>query len=109
MKSTLTALLAGATLLCATVALPAAADDDNDDMDMAQMRAVSTASGLISPEQAIEKALAAKAGTVSETELERKKGKYTYEIEVVDAQGVEWEIDLDASTGDVKRVERDSD
>jgi uncharacterized membrane protein YkoI len=107
MKPTLTPLLTGALLLSATVALPAAADDD--DMDMAQMRAVSSASGLISPEQAIEKALAAKAGTVNEAELERKMGKYYYEIEVVDAQGVEWDIDLDAVTGDVKRIKRDSD
>ena len=61
MKRSLIPLLAGALMLGAAVALPAAADDDNDDMDMAQMRAASTASGLISPEQAIERALAAKA------------------------------------------------
>lgn len=105
MRATLSPLLAGSLLLSAAVALPAAADDD----DIAEMRAVSAASGLISPEQATEKALAAKPGTVSETELERKMGKYYYEVEVVDAQGVEWEIDLDATTGEVKRVKRDSD
>ena len=60
MKAKLTPLLVGALLLSATIALPAAADDDNDDMDMAQMRAASSASGLISPEQAIERALATK-------------------------------------------------
>jgi uncharacterized membrane protein YkoI len=105
MKAKSSSLLAGVLLLSAAVALPAAADDD----DMAEMHAVSSASGLISPEQAIEKALAAKAGTVDDADLDRKLGKYYYEIEVIDAQGVEWDIDIDAVTGDVKRVKRDSD
>ncbi len=105
MKAMLTPLLAVAMLTGATFALPAAADDD----DVAEMRAISAAAGLISPEQAIEKALAAKPGTAIEADLDRKLGKYYYEVEVIDAQGVEWEIYLDAATGEVKHVKRDSD
>lgn len=105
MKATLIPLLAAAMFTGAAFALPAAADDD----DVAEMRAISSAAGLISPEQAIEKALAAKPGTAIDADLDRKLGKYYYEVEVIDAQGVEWEIHLDAKTGEVKRVKRDSD
>jgi uncharacterized membrane protein YkoI len=73
------------------------------------MRAVSAAVGLISPEQAVERALAAKAGTVVDVDLERKRGQHYYEIEIIDAQGVEWEIDIDAKSGEVRRTKRDWD
>jgi uncharacterized membrane protein YkoI len=105
MKAMLTSFLAAAMLAGGAFALPAAADDD----DTAEMRALSTAAGLISPEQAIEKALAAKPGTAIDADLDRKLGKYYYEVEVIDAQGVEWEVHLDATTGEVKRVKRDAD
>lgn len=104
MKATLTPLLAAALLTGVAFALPAAADDDD-----AEMRAMSSAAGLISPEQAIEKAVAAKPGTAIDTDLDRKLGKYYYEVEVIDGQGVKWEVHLDAATGEVKRVERDWD
>lgn len=44
---------------------------------------------------------------VSETDLDKERTRYVYEIEVVDAKGVEWDIDLDAKTGDVLKQERE--
>ena len=104
MRAKLNALVGGAMLLSAVVAAPVLADDDT-----AEMRAVSVAAGLISPEQAVERALAARAGTVVDVDLEHKRGQHYYEIEIVDAQGVEWEIDVDAKSGDIRHTERDRD
>lgn len=39
--------------------------------------------------------------TIGDTELEEKYGKYIYQVELRDAQGRKWEIDLDAVTGEV--------
>jgi uncharacterized membrane protein YkoI len=44
---------------------------------------------------------------VIETDLDREMGRYVYEIEVLDAQGVVWEMDLDAKTGEVIKSKRD--
>ena len=75
--------------------------------EMAEMRAISKTANLITPEKAIEKALAAKPGTVVDTDLDRKFKSYYYEIEIIDAQAVEWEVDIDAKTGEVRRIKRD--
>ena len=95
------AMLIGGALVVA----PAAFAQDAD--DMAEMQAASKAAGLIPPEQAIAKALAAKPGTVVDADVDRKFKKYYYEIEIVDAQGVEWEVDIDGKTGEVRRVKKD--
>ncbi|MCL9802513.1 PepSY domain-containing protein [Pseudomonas sp. rhizo66] len=39
--------------------------------------------------------------TITETELEAEYGKYTYQIEMRDPQGLEWDLELDAVTGQV--------
>jgi uncharacterized membrane protein YkoI len=87
--------------------LPAVADDDDDDHDNATMEQRASAHGLISPEQAVEKALAAKAGKVTDVDLDHEWFGYVYEIELVDEAGVEWDIDIDAKSGEVRKVKRD--
>jgi uncharacterized membrane protein YkoI len=94
------------TLAISTAAFMFAARAGAED-DMTEMRAISKAANLITPEIAIEKALAAKPGTVVDTDLDRKFKGYYYEIEIVDAQAVEWELDIDAKTGEVRRIKRD--
>ena len=84
------------------LALPAFAEDD-----MVEMRAIAKTASLIAPEMAIEKALAVKPGTVVDADIDRKFKGYYYEIEIIDAQAVEWEVDIDAKTGEVRRVKRD--
>jgi len=44
---------------------------------------------------------------LGDTELEDEYGRYIYQVEVRDAQGQEWELDLDATNGEVLREERD--
>lgn len=85
--------IAGAALACS---LPSFAQDADD---VAEMQAMAKAANLIAPDQAVAKALAAKPGTVIDADVDRIFKKYYYEIEIVDAQGVEWEVDIDAKTG----------
>lgn len=44
---------------------------------------------------------------VEDTELEQEHGRYIYQVELRDAQGVQWDLDLDASTGEVLQDQRD--
>lgn len=96
------------SLLCGVLASqPAMADDDGDDIQ--KMTETAKAFGFISWEDAKSKALAAKPGVVKEVELERRKFKsgWDYEVEIVDAEGAEWEVYIDAKTGKVNSVNRD--
>jgi len=79
------------------------------DNDIQEIEAMSKELGLITLEQAKTKALAAKPGAVAEVELENRKfGKgWDYEFEIVDADGREWEVLVDAKTGAVRDVSRD--
>lgn len=85
---------------------PALADDDDDVQKMTEK---AKAFGLISHEEAQSKALAAKPGVVKEVELERRKFKsgWDYEVEIVDSNGAEWEVYIDAKTGKVNSINRD--
>ncbi|VVO18748.1 PepSY domain-containing protein [Pseudomonas fluorescens] len=47
-------------------------------------------------------------GIVHETELEEEYGKYIYQVELRDAQGVEWDIELDAVSGQVLKDHQDT-
>ncbi|MBC9249578.1 peptidase [Pseudomonas alcaligenes] len=46
-------------------------------------------------------------GKVEETELEEEYGRYVYQVEVRDAQGVQWDVELDAATGQILKDHRD--
>ena len=46
--------------------------------------------------------------TVTDSELEEEYGRYIYKVELRDAQNVEWDVDMDARTGEVLKDERDS-
>lgn len=95
-------VLGGATLLLSG---PALADED----DIAEARAIAGAAGLISIEQATEHALKAKPGTVIEVELDKRSWPqgWDYEFEIIDAEGKEWDVDVDAKTGEVRKVRQD--
>ena len=47
-------------------------------------------------------------GTVHETELEQEYGKYIYQVDLRDAQGVEWDVELDAVTVQVLKDHQDT-
>jgi uncharacterized membrane protein YkoI len=46
--------------------------------------------------------------TVRETDLEEEYGKYLYQVELRDAQGVEWDLELDAVSGQVLKDHQDT-
>ena len=101
MKTSTTALLLAAVLL---LSAPVRADDD----DLPKMRAIAAAMKLISLEDATAKALAAKPGTVIEADLDRRMlGGYDYEFEIIDADGQNWDVHIDARDGKVRSVRRD--
>lgn len=100
-------LLMIAMFLGAMASQLALADDDDDDIQ--KMSEKAKAFGLISHAEAQAKALSAKPGVVKEVELERRKFKsgWDYEVEIVDSNGAEWEVYIDAKTGKVNSINRD--
>ncbi|MNZ67022.1 Peptidase propeptide and YPEB domain protein [compost metagenome] len=46
-------------------------------------------------------------GRLSDTELELEHGRYVYKMDVLDAQGVEWDVRVDAATGEIVRDRQD--
>lgn len=65
--------------------------------------------GTVMPfEKLNEAALALHPGGIKEsTELEEVYGRYIYQVEVRDTQGVKWEVELDASNAQVLKNQRD--
>ena len=82
---------------------PVFADDDRN------IEKRSAELGLISLDEAQVLALKAKAGEVDDVELESRLfgTAWDYEFEIVDAEGKEWEVTLDAKTGEVRKVKAD--
>lgn len=91
----------------AAVFAPAISHADDDDRQ--QTEAMVKQFGLISPEEAGQKALAGKTGVIEDIELDgRSFGKgFDYEVEFVDADGVEWEAQVDAKTGEVRSMSKE--
>lgn len=46
-------------------------------------------------------------GHIEETELEDEYGRYIYQVELRDAQGVQWDLELDAGTGTILKHHQD--
>ncbi|MDO8342947.1 MAG: PepSY domain-containing protein [Cellvibrio sp.] len=46
-------------------------------------------------------------GVIRDTELENALGRYIYQLEVVDAQGIEWDLELDATNGQILKNHQD--
>lgn len=99
---TLTALFATAALaLSANVAM--AKDVRTDEV----VKLVQTKQ-IQSLDELNQKALAKHPGaTIKDTELEDIYGRYVYKVELRDAQNVEWDVDLDAKTGEVLKDVQD--
>jgi uncharacterized membrane protein YkoI len=97
------------TLLVSSLILFMSGNAIADSDDPVKMRAIAKAAGLISLEQAKEKALAAKPGTIIEVDLDDRSWPqgWDYEFEIIDANGKEWDVDIDAKTGEVRKVKAD--
>ncbi|MDF0378434.1 peptidase M4 [Methylophilus sp. YYY-1] len=62
---------------------------------------------ILSLEKISQKARAYKPGEILEVELEKKHGRYVYEIDILDAGSQVWELKLDAKTGQLLKMEQD--
>ncbi|MBD9485191.1 PepSY domain-containing protein [Pseudomonas sp. PDM14] len=45
---------------------------------------------------------------VEETELEEEYGRYIYQVELRDAQGLQWDLELDATNGQILKDQQDN-
>lgn len=104
MKKTIHQLVIATPLVLSLFTFHAHADDDLQEMEL-----YSKQFNLISLEEAKAKALEAKPGVVKDADLESRKISkgWDYEFEIVDADGVEWEVNVDAKTGKVGGIYRD--
>ena len=66
-------------------------------------------SGEISSFEKLNQAAIAKhpGATILDTELDHSYGKLVYEVELRDTNGVKWDVDLDAKTGEVLQDNQD--
>jgi uncharacterized membrane protein YkoI len=97
-----TAAVAFCLCLGAGASASAFADDD-----MSEVAAIARMTKLVTPERATEIALAEMPGVATDFDLDHKRKGWVYEIEIVDARGTEWEVELEGVTGKVLRVKRD--
>lgn len=96
--------MSGALVLAAGVAVSAQARDVGVD-EAIKLRDSGTIQSI---EKLNEQALALHPGaTIRDTDLDHEWGRYVYELELVDAQGVEWDVELDATNGQVLKNEQD--
>lgn len=99
--------LAGAGVLVAVLltgpVLPARADPDH-----VAARRLRDAGEVMSLEKIVERARAEKPGDILESELKQERGRYIYEIEILDAGGRVWELRLDARSGELIRIEKEN-
>ncbi|MFJ2445859.1 PepSY domain-containing protein [Pseudomonas sp. NPDC087626] len=64
---------------------------------------------IVSFEKLNASALAKHPGaTITETELEEEYGKYIYQIELRDQQGIQWDLELDAVSGQLLKDHQDT-
>ena len=100
---TLTALFT-ASIIAMTASLAHARDLGPD--EALRLRDAGT---IVSFEKLNATALAKHPGsTVTETELEEEYGKYIYQVEMRDPQGVDWDLELDAVSGAVLKDHQDT-
>lgn len=100
--NTLTALFASA-LLVLTSGVVSARDISLE--EAATLRAAGT---IQSAEKLNAAALAKHPGaTINDSELDEKYGKHVYQVELIDTQGIHWDVDVDAATGKVLKNHQD--
>jgi len=96
---TLTALLAAALLAGCGAGF---AFEDHD-----EAKKLKDAGTILPLEQVLRQARRDRPGRVVETELEKKRGGYVYEIKIVDEQGVVHELEYDARSGGQLKEKRE--
>ena len=101
MKTLTTLIVAASLTLGANLAL---AKDIGPDQAL-KLRDAGT---IQSFEKLNEAALAKHPGAkIEDTELDEENGRYFYDVELRDEKGVQWDLELDAKTGEVLKDHQD--
>ena len=77
------------------------------DVDQALARKLLDQKIILPLETLLEKAQQIHQGKLLEVELEQKNSNYIYEIEILDANGIVWEIYFNAASGELIKVIKD--
>lgn len=87
--------------LAMVLGIPGAAADESQ----TTARKLRESGEILSLEKIAASARSIKPGEILETELELEHGRYIYEVELLDARGQVWELNLDAKTGKLIKLE----
>lgn len=94
--------------LFAAIALTAAAGAAQADVRPDQIPELIKSGAVMDFEKLNKLALDKHPGfTIHDTELDQEANRYVYQVELRDAKGVEWDVDLDAKTGEVLKDKQD--
>jgi len=77
------------------------------DDDIEQVRKLRNTESILPLSQILKKIEASYPGTLLDVELEYEDAKFIYEIEILDANHVVQEMEVDASTGKILTTEHD--
>lgn len=77
------------------------------DLDVSEVRRLKEAGAIMPLESLLQRVRRDYPGRVIEIELEKEDDRYVYELEIVDDNGIVWEIELDARTGELLERERE--
>lgn len=81
--------------------------DHGSDHEQEEVRSLTQQGDILPLEQILEAARQRHAGKILETELEREDDRYIYEIELLDEGGAVWEMEFDATTGELLKQEQE--
>ena len=99
-------LIALATASLATLSLSGMAQAD--DLTNAEIAELSAAGTIQTVEKLNEAVLKQHPGAnIYNGEFEKEGNRYVYEVDLRDAQGVEWDMELDAANGQVLKNKQD--
>lgn len=92
----------------ASIALGVSATAQARDIGVDEAFRLREANSIKSLEELNAAATAKHVGAVIEdSELEEEYGRYIYQLELRDAQGVKWDLEFDAATGELLRDQQD--
>ncbi len=102
------AVLALLGLIAYGLLLRGAFADEHLDADHDRALRLREAGDIVPLESILRKARKLQAGTIIEVELEEEHKRVLYEVDMLDPQGVVWELEFDARTGEeVRRGKED--
>ena len=91
-----------ATVVLLASATPGFAGESQD-----KAKKLQEAGDILPLEQILEKAKQKQPGRVVETELEKKSGRYVYEVKIVDEKSVVHELKYDAKNGELLKAKQE--